>query len=229
MADDAARTERHRSSVRLKGYDYSRAGAYFITVCAKDRVCLFGDMVGEEMRLNAAGLAAEQCWVAIPEHFPFVELDEFVVMPNHVHGIVFLTNAPTTRNVSVSRMAKITPKSGSLSVVVRSFKSAITKRINELRASPGVPVWQYNYYEHIIRDEESLDRIRQYIADNPAQWAMDHENPAYVGTGHDRVRHNAVWANHGVAGMDVGVAGTGHGVVGALHATPLRVGANHGG
>jgi REP element-mobilizing transposase RayT len=206
-----------RRSIRLKGYDYSQAGAYFITVCTQGRACLFGDVVGEEMRLNDAGRVVQAIWDALPGHFPFVELDEFVVMPNHVHGVVWIAdaerrgvacNAPTNRrNASVSRMAEISPKSGSLAAIIRSFKSAATKRINEWRDAPGAPVWQRNYYEHIIRDEESLDRIRQYIIDNPAQWAMDRENPANTGGG-ARMLHDDD--------------------VGALHATPLRE-TRHGG
>ena len=184
--------EHRRRSLRLKGYDYSQAGAYFVTICTQDRMCLFGDIVDGKMQLNATGRMIEQCWNAMPDHFPLMESDEFIVMPNHIHGIVVLagdavgalhatplrhaTPPPSTASPA-SRMSKISPKSGSLAVMIRSFKSAVTKRINESCGTAGAAVWQRNYYEHIIRDDDDLARIRQYIIDNPAQWAMDRENP----------------------------------------------------
>jgi len=178
MASDV---EHRRRSIRLKGYDYSRAGAYFITICTHARACLFGEIVDGKMRLNDAGRMVQGCWDAIPKHFPDVVTDECVVMPNHIHGIVWVgkgtaCRAPTTCHVpTVEQFGK--PVSGSLPTIIRSFKSAVTKRINESHGAAGAPVWQRNYYEHIIRDDESLNQIRQYIIDNPAQWAMDRENP----------------------------------------------------
>jgi len=179
-----------RRSIRLKEYDYSQAGVYFLTICAHKQACLFGEIVDGKMRSNEAGRTVEQCWDAIPDHFPSMELDEFVAMPNHIHGIVVLAgegvacNAPTSgpgrgvaRNALVSRMSGISPKSGSLAVMIRSFKSAATQRINALRGAPGTPVWQRNYYEHIIRDEPELAHIREYIRDNPARWELDKLHP----------------------------------------------------
>lgn len=181
-----------RRSIRLKGYDYSQTGAYFITICTHNRASIFGDVLDGEMLLNDIGKAAEQCWHAIPDHFPKIQLDEFVVMPNHIHGVLWIMDddcrgttcrAPTNTTVCraptcdcmMERFGKPVP--GSIPTIIRSFKSAVTKRINEWRAIPGTPVWQRNYYEHVIRDDESLNRIRQYIIDNPAQWALDRENP----------------------------------------------------
>jgi REP element-mobilizing transposase RayT len=180
--------ENHRCSIRLKGYDYTWAGAYFVTICTKDRACLFGDVVDGVMRLNQMGQIVWQCWLAIPDHFPHVLLDEFVVMPNHVHGIIVImathivgaTHASPLQNDDTPTRPR-GPQRQSVGSIVGSFKSAATKRINEQRGIPGAPVWQRNYYEHIIRDDESLNRIRQYIAENPLRWYLDRENPNAIG------------------------------------------------
>jgi len=170
----------NRRSIRLQGYDYSRIGAYFVTVCTYHRLCLFGEIIDGRMALNDAGRIVEQCLNEISRHFPHVELDEFIVMPNHVHGIVVIANrrgtacrAPTTEQFG-------RPVTGSMPTIIRSFKSAATKRIDELRNTPGAAIWQRNYYEHVIRNDDELNRIREYIANNPAQWAIDRENPAIV-------------------------------------------------
>jgi putative transposase len=172
----------HRRSIRLKGYDYRRQGAYFVTICTHDRLCLFGEVVGGEMRLNEYGRIALGCWKEIPLHFPQAELDAFVVMPNHVHGIIVLTvgarhAVPLQNGISEKTEQFGKPVAGSIPTIIRSFKSATTRHINALRGTPGSPVWQRNYYEHIIRNEESLNRIREYIKTNPLRWAMDSENP----------------------------------------------------
>jgi len=179
MASDV---EHLRRSIRLRGYDYTQAGAYFITICTHGRACLFGEVMDGTMRLNDTGRMTQTCWNAIPEHFPGVVTDECIVMPNHVHGIVWVGDGGTAccrgtacRAPTVEQFGK--PVSRSLPTIIRSFKSAVTKRINESFGTAGVPVWQRNYHEHIIRDEDALTRIRQYIIDNPAQWAMDRENP----------------------------------------------------
>ena len=180
-----APAHRQRRSLRLKDYDYAQAGVYFVTICTKDRVCLFGDLVDGEMQLNAAGRVAERYWLDIPVHFPHTELDAFVVMPNHVHGILVIGDAgrgTACRAPTVERFGQ--PVAGSIPTVVRSFKSAVTKQINLLQGAAGTTVWQRNYYEHIIRDEAALDGIREYIDNNPLQWALDRENPANVGARH---------------------------------------------
>jgi putative transposase len=171
----------HHRSLRLKDYDYAQAGAYFVTIVTRDRACLFGDVVDADMRLNRYGEIARTDWQAIPKHFPDVALDIFLVMPNHVHGIISI-NGGARHAVPLpspfERFGK--PVSGSIPTIVRSFKSIVTKDINELRHTPGASIWQRNYFEHVIRDEESLNRIRQYILDNPARWEFDRENPAVI-------------------------------------------------
>ena len=191
-----AQPSHERRSIRLLHYDYSQTGAYFVTICTRDRMCLLGDVVDGEMRLNDVGRAAHEAWERIPAHFATVETDAWIVMPNHVHGVIFiagsdaggLPNAGTTAGEGVAprltRAAHASPlqrSSGppkrSLGAVVGSYKSAVSKRINESGWSRSTSVWQRNYYEHIIRDATSLDRIREYIAQNPARWADDPENP----------------------------------------------------
>jgi REP element-mobilizing transposase RayT len=179
-------TVKRRRSIRLPAYDYRWPGAYFVTICTPERSCLFGGVTSGAVVLNATGRIVESCWQAIPTHFPNVILDEFVVMPNHVHGIVILAEADRSavgaqhavplQRESLRQFQK--PPAESLSSVIGSFKSASTRQINLLRGTSGAPVWQRNYYEHVVRNEEDLQAIRQYIRDNPAQWAMDEENPA---------------------------------------------------
>lgn len=178
----------HRHTVRLSAYDYRQAGAYFITLCAYQHELSFGEIVDDEMRLNVYGHMVADEWMETAIIRPGVFLDEFVVMPNHFHAIVFLpdhvdasnsvgahSRAPSGGESSLSR----TPRS--LGGLVAGFKSTVTKQINTLRASPGTPVWQRNYYEHIIRDEAALQRIRAYINDNPAAWEIDDEHPTRIG------------------------------------------------
>jgi putative transposase len=172
-----------RRSIRLRGYDYTQAGAYFVTVCAYQRQCLFGAAIEGQMALNDMGRTAQACWDEIPAHFPHVELDTFVVMPNHVHGIIVVTDTgrgTACRAPTAESFGKPVP--GSLSSIVRSFKSAVTRWIKQWRATPRQPVWQRNYFEHIVRNESTLDRIRDYIETNPARWALDRENPQCQGS-----------------------------------------------
>ena len=175
---------RGRRSMRLRGYDYAAAGLYFVTVCAYDRACLFGEVVDGQVQLTDAGRILETCWRAIPDHCPHTTLDSWVVMPNHVHGIIVLgaTHAGTihVRALHAGTHVRATHASplraGSLGAIVGSFKSAVTRRINALRGGGGT-VWQRNYHEHVIRNERDLRRIRRYIADNPVRWSLDRENP----------------------------------------------------
>jgi REP element-mobilizing transposase RayT len=134
------------------------------------------------VHLNQFGNIVQECWIAIPEHFPKVILDEFVIMPNHVHGIIVIAETPRVGATHASPLHKHPrgPQRQSVGAIVGSFKSAVTKRINECRAAPSEPVWQRNYYEHVIREEASLNRVRKYIAENPLQWAYDPENPSVV-------------------------------------------------
>ena len=163
----------HRRSIRLRGYDYSQSGAYYITTCTHNRRCLFGKIADGEMRLNDVGQLVQRVWDGLPEHYPHVELDAFVMMPNHVHGIVVLTGT----GLKPTPTAATRPMRQGLPEIIRAFKTFSARRINDFRHTPGTPVWQRNYYEHIIRNEDALNRIRQYIADNPDNWAEDRENP----------------------------------------------------
>ncbi|MBW4660011.1 MAG: hypothetical protein KME15_15155 [Drouetiella hepatica Uher 2000/2452] len=174
----------HRRSIRLKEYDYLSPGAYFITICTHQRQCLFGEIVNGEMQLSEMGEIAESCWQAIPDHFARVQLDGFVVMPNHLHGIILI--ADTCRGMALpcpypkmqlEKRKFGQPIAGSLSTTVGSFKSAATKQINTLRNATGIPVWQRNYYENIVPNEESLHRLRQYIHNNPLSWQEDQLHP----------------------------------------------------
>jgi putative transposase len=171
----------HRRSIRLRGYDYTRAGAYFLTACTYARECLFGQIAGGDLHLSAYGLIALECWQSIPEHCPSVDLDAFVVMPNHVHGILVLADDAARLSSAPDRERFGKPVAGSLATVMRLYKAAVTRRINELHNTPDTPVWQRNYYEHIIRDQASLNRIRAYIAANPSRWEADQlhsDNPS---------------------------------------------------
>ena len=136
---------------------------------------MFGDVVNGRMVLNNSGRMVEKCWNDIPVHFPHVKSDEFVVMPNHVHGIVVIDAVGARHAVPLpEQFGK--PVSGSIPTVVRSFKSAVTKRINAVRGNPGAKLWQRNYWEHIIRNESEWNRIREYIRNNPGTWESDRLN-----------------------------------------------------
>ena len=177
------RKRHHRRSIRLKGYDYSQAGAYFVTIRTKNGECVLGDIIGGKMKLSALGKVADRFWLQIPEHFLYVELDEFKVMPNHIHGIILIWNVdnpkPSGRGVQLNTptdyFSKISPKKKSLSVIIRTYKAVVTTwcRKNGFKNFR----WQSNYYDHIIRNARSLDRIRSYISTNPQRWELDRENP----------------------------------------------------
>ena len=173
-------TFHRRKSIRLKGYDYSQPGAYFVTICTKNRKAIFGDVVDGEMRMSQMGEIASRCWREIPDHFTNVELDEFVVMPNHVHGIiVILDDVNSVGVIHESPLPKTTTERRRMLLpkIIGRFKMNSAKRINLLRNSSGIPVWQRNYFEHIVRDEKSMTRIREYIDTNPQRWELDRENP----------------------------------------------------
>ena len=169
-----------RRSIRLRGYDYSQVGAYFVTICTHDRACIFGNITDGEMRLNEIGQIAAEEWTKSERVRDEIELDEWVIMPNHLHGIVWITANHDSRNVGATGRSPLPsgPKPRSLGAMVAGFKSAATKRINAVLGTPGAPFWQRNYYEHVIRNEDTLDRVRQYIRDNPSKWPDDPDNPA---------------------------------------------------
>ena len=168
----------YRSSIRLSDYDYTRAGVYYITVCTFNRACMFGQMVDGAVRLNKNGEIARDEWLRTAIIRPNVTLDAFVVMPNHIHMIFYITNNFT--NVDDNGVgerahigAPLRRKSNSVGSIVAGFKSAATKHINIYRNTPGQTVWQRNYYEHVIRNDHDLTSIRQYIADNPGKWGTN--------------------------------------------------------
>ena len=180
-----------RRSIRLKGYDYSQAGAYFVTIVTQGRVCLFGDVVGDTMQLNGAGRLAQAAWEGLPRRFPGIGLDTFVVMPNHVHGIIVIDESVGASLVGSQdgdhagmpdgerATTRVAPTLGD---VVGAYKSIVTVeyargvRANGWRRFRG-RLWQRNYYEHVIRDERELHLAREYIVNNPLQWSLDRENP----------------------------------------------------
>ena len=176
-----------RRSLRLSGYDYAQPGAYFVTLCVHERGCLFGEIIDGDMRFNEYGQIVHDAWHRSEEIRREIGLDAFVVMPNHIHGIIIIHDVgadgvrPPDRAHPMNRAhgrAPLPPiqhqrKPRSLGSFIAGFKSATTKRVNAIRDTPGLPVWQRNYYDHIIRSEKELHCIRQYIADNPMQWEMD--------------------------------------------------------
>ena len=188
----------NRRSIRLPGWDYREQGAYFVTICVHERGLLF-----EDLRLR---LIVTEVWRNVAWDDDRAR-DEFVVMPNHVHGIIWLLGAaavgaqqpsallsephPGSTGSQVSRMSVAAPlrgldllrrvESGSLAAIVRTFKAATAKRINNIRLTPGAPVWQRNYYERVIRDDREVKHAREYILDNPNRWSEDRYNPANAG------------------------------------------------
>ncbi len=214
----------HRRSLRLRGYNYAQPGAYFVTICTHDRRPLFGEVIDGQMVLHTCGMIVSMCWQELPNHYARVMLDAFVVMPDHVHGVIILmdhpsvgagpvgagpvgtgwvvgvgpvgaglrpapTTTPTPRPaptptptprpaptpIPTPHPAPTTPypdppKTHSLSEIIRAFKSFSARRINALHGTPGLPVWQRGFYDHVIRDDAGLARIREYIVTNPARW-----------------------------------------------------------
>ena len=177
----------HRRSIRLKGYDYTKAGAYFITICTWQREHLFGDIVNGEMQLSRYGETVRFNWDILPKRYRNVELDAFIIMPNHIHGIIVLKDnaldGAGLESLSVKKdkfsvkPAPTKSKLHGLSEIVRGFKTFSARRINQIRRMTGVSVWQRGYYEHIIRNEESLMAIREYIINNPLGWEKEQLYP----------------------------------------------------
>lgn len=179
----------HRRSIRLQGYDYSQNGAYFITLCTQDRKPIFGKIVNGEMQLSPFGIIVRDEWLKTAEMRKNIEMDEFIVMPNHFHGIIViddrdwdnnrtgtLQRAPTEKAPTIEKFGK--PTSNTIPTIIRGFKAAVTKQINTIQINAGVynkpeRIWQKNYYEHVIRNETSLNKIREYIMSNPLNWKED--------------------------------------------------------
>ncbi len=177
---------RRRKWVRLRRFDYAEPGLFFVTICTHRRVCRFGEVVDGVMRLNEEGRIVAERWEAIETHHPGVAIDAYVVMPNHVHGIIQIVRTridernPAVGATPASPHRAIPargPSPSSLGAVVGSFKSGVTRRLHDAGHSVVGPLWQRGFYEHAIRDDRALDIIRAYIAGNPAAWADDADNP----------------------------------------------------
>ncbi len=163
---------KNRRLNRMGGYDYSQAGCYFVTICAQDRQCLFGEIIDDKMVLNEAGRRVVNWWRETENKFPHVELDEYVLMPNHLHGIVIIHGAFQDRSRPVPTR---TTKTKSLSELIGAFKTTSSKQIRENGFASFK--WQRSFHDHIVRDDDDLNRVREYILNNPLQWALDAENP----------------------------------------------------
>lgn len=173
----------HRRSIRLEGYNYSHPGAYFVTLCAYNRECIFGEIRSEEIHLSPYGMIVYEEWLRSPDLRAEIVLDEFAIMPNHVHGIVFIQQGATGQSPlpMTTGEARSGPVKKSLGAFIGGFKSSVTGRINEMRGLPEIAVWQRNYHEHIIRDDAALHRIRLYIQQNVQRWPLDVHNSDRIG------------------------------------------------
>lgn len=155
-----------RKSIRLPGFDYSQVGAYFVTVCSERRQCLFGEISDFRMEANAVGLLVTACWARLSDDYPFVTPDTWILMPNHLHGILWLGNDNLFKKP--------------LSQIVAAFKATSTSSLRKVLGK-NIKLWQRGFYEHIIRNDDDLLRIRNYIDGNPIRWALDPENPQNMG------------------------------------------------
>jgi putative transposase len=169
---------RNRKTIRLQWYDYSQSGGYFVTICTHEKMCVFGKVADGGVRLSAIGEIARECWDEIPKHFPMAELDEYIVMPNHIHGIILLNDHGRdvqSRDVQLNVPTRLSPRKGTLSVIIRTYKAAVTTECRNQGYHRFH--WQPRFYDHIIRDGEDIDRIRNYIITNPTRWFLDENNP----------------------------------------------------
>lgn len=176
---------RRRNSLRLKAYDYSQPGDYFITICTKGRQCLFGEIEHGAIQLSPIGRLVNDCWSEIPEHFPRVELDAFQIMPNHLHGILKIIRSTETAQVlhqqpdtGLNQFQHVAPNS--LSSIIRSFKAAVTRKVHQKKLFAGMSPWHRNFYDHIIRNDVDHFFIARYIHLNPLCWYFDCENPSVL-------------------------------------------------
>jgi len=176
----------NRQSMRLQGYDYSSPGYYFITICTQNMQRIFGDVIDGKMHLNDFGVVVRNEWIKTEAIRDNINLDAFVIMPNHVHGIIEIIDknpivganrdSPLRNRIFINDSiyrAKFESPSNNLGAIIRGYKSAVTKQINQIRKTPGAKTWQRGYYDHIIRNEESLFHIREYIKCNPMNWNKD--------------------------------------------------------
>jgi putative transposase len=156
---------KQRKQIRLKNYDYSQHNAYFITICVNHRKCILSNIIEDQTHLSHQGKIIEKQWLWLAKYYPYVSLNEYVIMPNHFHGIVVIENK------------MINKKRYSLSQLICAFKTTSAKAINKFQNSAGKQFWQRSYHERVIRNEEELGKIQEYIINNPLQWAIDEENP----------------------------------------------------
>ena len=156
----------HRKQLRLRGYDYAFPGAYFVTICSAGKRPVFGSISGESIVLSPEGEIVRSEWIALPERFSRLVLDEFVIMPNHLHGVLAFVGPAGGASPSPT-----------LFEVIGAFKSISTIRVNRLLRRRGVPLWQRGYYERVVRTGEDLRKIQRYILENPLMWSLDPENP----------------------------------------------------
>jgi putative transposase len=170
----------HRRSIRMRGYDYSLEGRYFVTITTFNRIHLFGEVVNGEIRLNAYGNIAHEQWIRLRKRFLPSDFEPFVIMPNHIHGIIHIVRGAgekfehdSTGNPPQRPYEDLHVTPGSLGAIVRAYKVSVTYRINAIRGYTNPPVWQRNYYEHIIRNEMEYKQIKDYIEANPAAWVED--------------------------------------------------------
>jgi len=172
-----------RKSIRLSGYDYSQSGMYFITICSHGKLPIFGNIIAKILLLSEIGKIVNKEWQKTATIRRNIELDDYVIMPNHLHGIITIINDKGRGTVHRAPTHEIfgKPTTNSIPTIIRSFKATTTKQINILRNSPGSKVWQRGYYEHVIRNEEALERIRDYIVTNPENWSRDIDNPDQSG------------------------------------------------
>ncbi len=174
----------HRRSIRLKAADYSRTGLYSVTICAASKRSMFGKFESGKVVLNALGEIARRCWLEIPRHFPQVDLHEFVVMPNHMHGIVELGGGaryivPLQEGLGSRRHVEDfgKPTFGSLPTIIRTYKAAVSREVRAKLGDRFGTVWQRNYYERMLRNGQEFADAARYILENPRNWEIDRENP----------------------------------------------------
>jgi putative transposase len=170
-----------RRSVRLPEFDYAKVGMYFVTICAFERRCIFGEICGNKTVLSPIGQIISACWIEIPQHFPHAKIETYVVMPNHLHGIVTIHSKRVDANpqaktaTAIESIGKPTP--GSIPTIIRSFKAAASKRARESEYAKVESIWQRGYYEHVLRNTKEYVEITNYILQNSARWADDEDNP----------------------------------------------------
>jgi REP element-mobilizing transposase RayT len=163
----------HRRSIRLHGYDYSQEGIYFVTICVQNRECVFGEIINSNLELNEMGRMVQNVWLQINEKYKHISTDHFILMPDHLHGIIII-NDLMHKGEGTSPLRK--PYKPTLGNIIAWFKYQSTKQCNQLRHTPGIRLWQRNYFEHIIRNEHELNRIINYISKNPLYWDSDRTN-----------------------------------------------------